>query len=386
VHAGVLRLCQCLHELPETDVQVLGLVDEFTADDLGGWSPIPTHVFRHRGPRNFGYAPGLKQKLLELDADVLMTHGLWMYPSVVAQGWHRHTQRPFILNPHGMLEPWALRQSPIKKRLASVRHEKGTLQSATALRALCREEVRSFREYGLRNPACVLPNGVDLPDTGPLLPAPWEDAVPEGAKVLLYLGRLHPKKGLANLLRAWALFHARRHEQRNDWRLVIAGWDQGGHEAELKRLAEDFDVRTTVHFAGPLFDDARAAAFSHARAFVLPSHSEGLPMTVLEAWSHRLPAIITPECHLPEGYGARAAIYARPQISSLVRSLEQLFALTPTERMQMGHRGRELVEQRFSWPDIARQFRELCEWSRGRAEPPRCLVTEENSAHEPVLI
>jgi poly(glycerol-phosphate) alpha-glucosyltransferase len=380
-----MRLCQSLHDQPDTEVHALGLVDEFTEADLAGWSPVSTHLFRHRGPSGFGYAPGLKQALLGLDADILLTHGLWMYPSVVALGWHQRTRRPFIMNPHGMLEPWALRQSPIKKQLASVCHERNTLQSSACLRALCREEVQSFREYGLRNPAGILPNGVDLPDGGPLLPAPWQDDVPKGAKVLLYLGRLHPKKGLAHLLRAWALLHARRHEQRHDWHLVIAGWDQGGHEAELRHLAEDFDVQASVHFAGPLFDDARTAAFSHARAFILPSQSEGLPMSVLEAWSHRLPVVITPECHLPEGYGARAALYVRPEISSLVRGLEQLFALTPTQRMQMGHRGRELVEERFAWPDIARQYRQLCAWTLGQAEAPRCVVNDEQPAHESVL-
>ena len=201
VHASVCRLGQSLGDAGAVQLQVLGLRDEHTDEDIGHWSPLPTRAFPVRGPRQFGYAPQLKRALFDLDFDIVLNHGLWMYPSVAALAWHRRTRRPFIANPHGMLDEWAVKHSRWKKRLAGLLYENPTLQRAACIRALCRAEARSIRAYGLRNPICVIPNGIDLI---PATPPPWAGQIEPGRKVMLYLGRLHPKKGLSNVLRAWA--------------------------------------------------------------------------------------------------------------------------------------------------------------------------------------
>ena len=159
----------------------------------------------------------------------------------------------------------------------------------------------------------------------------------------MYLGRIHPKKGLVNLLRAWASVARPQSSDfcplSSDWTLTIAGWDQGGHEAELKRLATELEIpwrdcreapsplrgeggrkpdevdfsisafqRFSVFFLGPLFGAEKAAAYRSCDAFILPSFSEGLPMVVLEAWAYGKPVLMTPECNLPEGFAVSAAI------------------------------------------------------------------------------
>src|SRR5476651_1830242 len=123
-----------------------------------------------------------------------MTHGLWMYPTMVALAWHQRTRRPFIINPHGMLDSWAINNSYWKKRIAGFFHENAGLRKAACLRALCPSEASSIRAYGLRNPICVIPNGMDLPGESVASPPPWEGRVAVGRKILLYLGRIHPKK------------------------------------------------------------------------------------------------------------------------------------------------------------------------------------------------
>ncbi len=145
-------------------------------------------------------------------------------------------------------------------------------------------EARAIRSYGLRNPVCVIPSGVDLPADDPPGPPAW---APEagGHRVLLFLGRLHPKKGLLNLVRAWAKVQADRPAGAADWVLVIAGWDQGGHEARLRRLIDELGAAGTIRLVGPQFGDQKAASLAFADAFVLPSLSEGLPVAMLEAWS-----------------------------------------------------------------------------------------------------
>ena len=317
-----------------------------------------------------------------------MVHGLWMYPTGVALAWHHRTGRPFVVNPHGMLDPWAVNHSYWKKRLVSLFHESSSLRKAACLRALCGSEAGSMRAYGLRNPICVIPNGIDLPAESVITPAPWEGSVAPGRQALLYLGRIHPKKGLSRLLRAWALLRKWRFVLMEDWDLIIAGWSQNGHEQELKNLARQLGVAASVCFPGPQFGRAKTAAYHHADAFVLPSLSEGLPMAVLEAWAHQLPVVMTPQCHLPEGFEAGAALCAEPETASIVQTLEALFSMDHAARARMGRRGRQLAAGRFNWFKIGVQMHEVCHWLLGEAGPPGCLLTgkREISAHEPALV
>ena len=183
-----------------------------------------------------------------------------------------------------------------------------------------------------------------------------------GDSVLLFLGRIHPKKGLSELLEAWhELGQVRRR-----WHLAIIGWDDGGYEEALHRKALQLGVlNDTAHFLGPRFGSEKAAAFSHADAFILPSHSEGFPMAVLEAWSYGLPVLKTPACNIPEGFGAGAALRIDAEAASIAEGIQDLVAMTPSERAAMGHRGRSLVEEKFTWSSVAEQMCATYQWLLG---------------------
>jgi poly(glycerol-phosphate) alpha-glucosyltransferase len=258
-----------------------------------------------------------------------------------------------------MLEKWALNNSKWKKRIAAILYEDRHLREAACLRALCDAEAQSIRDYGLGNPVCVIPNGIDLPDSPVARRAPWSGgAVREN--VLLYLGRLHPKKNLGALIDAWATI--RRDAKSRDWSLVIAGWDEGGYKAMLRRQAKDLGIESNVHFSGPLVGEEKAAAYQNADAFVLPSLSEGLPMVVLEAWAFAKPVLMTPECNLPEGFAANAARQIGTTSETIVPGLRSILEMSDAERIGMGGRGRELVAQRFAWPAIGEEMRRVCQW------------------------
>src|SRR2546422_10854349 len=137
VHSSVCRLGQSLGDTGAIQLHVLGLRDEHTDADIAEWSPLPTRAFPIRGSRQFGYAPQLASALLDLDADMAMNHGLWMYPTVALLAWHRRTHRPFIVNPHGMLDAWPVTNSRWKKRLAGLLYENSSLRKAACIRALC---------------------------------------------------------------------------------------------------------------------------------------------------------------------------------------------------------------------------------------------------------
>ncbi len=419
---SVRRLHQCLAEIPTVNVSILGLEDEFSAADRPAWEPLHVESLRIIGPAQFGYSPGLGKKLTNFDADVVHVHGVWMYPSVAALNWHRNTLRPYLISAHGMLDPWAIRNSAWKKRLAKLLYEEEHLRNSACLRALCQSEADSIRTLGLRNPICIIPNGIDLPvvglrddrATGPQdhpVSGQWSvvsGLKAEGRRVLLYLGRLHPKKGLVNLIEAWAQIQRSevRGQRSEGWLLAIAGWDQGGHEAELKRLCGELgvpfadvrdrnseikgqvsnvgnhgpnmtsDVRrlTSVLFLGPQFGEAKADCYANCDAFILPSFSEGLPMVVLEAWAYGKPVLMTPQCNLPEGFASNAAIHIEPTVESISEGLRSLLRAPASTLDSLGKNGRALVATRFTWPKIATEMKSVYDWVLGGGPKPACVI------------
>ena len=365
------RLAAELSLLAGVRVQAFGLSDALT--DPAVWNGVPLVAIAPRGPRAFGFAPGLQRRLQAATLDLLHAHEIWMYPAAVAGRWFRSARRPVLVSTHGMLEPWAIRQSRWKKLLAGRLYARRLLRDAACLHALCEAEARSLRAYGLTNPICVIPNGVDLPDCSHNTKAPaWRAELPGHAKVLLYLGRLHPKKGLANLLQAWAA--VTRTIPHSEWRLAIAGWDQNGHELELKRLARALDIQDTVRFLGPQFHAAKDQAFRSANAFVLPSFSEGLPVAALEAWSYRLPVLMTPQCNIPEAFACAAAIRLDTDPASITAALNTLFSMPETTLRQLGRSGFQLVRQRYLWAHTAAQMRRVYSWLLGDGEKPDSIV------------
>jgi poly(glycerol-phosphate) alpha-glucosyltransferase len=347
-----------------TTVSVFGISDPNSALDLMKWWPLSVHALRPQF-RGWGYSNQLVPALLAADLDFLSVHGLWKYCSVASRRWHRRTGLAYMVHPEGMLESWALGNVRWKKRIAALLYENQHLRSAACLRALSEAEARSIRGYGLRNPICVIPNGVDLPD----LSQGNGKSQLKSRRTLLYLGRLHPKKNLANLIRAWNKTFNSQACKSDCWILAIAGWDQGGYEGELKRMA----ATDSVVFLGARFGAEKSGSYRACDAFILPSLSEGLPMTVLEAWAYAKPVLMTPECNLPEGFAANAALRIGTTPEDIAAGLKQLGEMSDNDRSQMGTRGRALVATKFSWPRIGEQMRAVYEWVVGGGSVPKSI-------------
>ncbi|PYJ88521.1 MAG: glycosyl transferase family 1 [Verrucomicrobia bacterium] len=332
----------------DVNASAFGISDPNSALDVLNWQPASVRTFETQF-RAWGYSNQLVPALVAADLDILSTHGLWKYCSVASRRWHGRTARPYIVHPHGMLEPWALQNAGLKKRIAALLYENQHLRGAACFRALCEPEAQSIRAYGMRNPICVIPNGVDLPtrfqDSGFGVQDSELMRFAGGRKVLLYLGRLHPKKNLA----------------------------KAGYERELKKLTSDYGLSASIRFLGPLFGQNKDAAFHACDAFVLPSLSEGLPMTVLEAWAHAKPVLMTPECNLPEGFAAGAALQIGTALEEIATGLRQLTEMSDDDRTAMGERGRTLVSTKFSWPQIGEQMRCVYEWVLGGGATPQTV-------------
>lgn len=374
---AIQPLAKDLELLDGVAISIFALGDEFSAADLPGWSPLIPSIFPVRGPSAFGYGIGMAAALAAQNCDIFHGHGLWMYPSLAVRRCGQHTGSHYLITPHGMLDPWALAHSGWKKKLAGLAYEDKNLRGAACIHALCGSETLAIRGYGLTNPVCQIPNGIDIPSPEKAyMRPPWADKIDEGKKILLYLGRIHPKKGLKSLLAAWALVLAAKTTYSNDWVLVIAGWDQGAHEAELKIQANEAGIEDKIIFIGPQFNESKAACYFHADAFVLPSLSEGLPMVVLEAWAFGLPVIMTAQCNLPEGFSAGAAIEVEANPDDIAKRLAQLFEMSGLERFEMGNKGLSLVNERFAWHKVALDMKSVYEWILGGGEPPACVLVD----------
>ncbi len=373
--AGILAhthgLARALQARGDTSVQVIGSRVPTPGGDGLRWDGIPVTALDTVGPALFAYSPRLPAALRATSPDVMHTHGLWKYRSIAVASHARRSGVPYVVSPHGNFDPWELRHKGWRKALARRLFEDRHLLGAACLHAHSPDEALALREVGLRNPVCVVTNGVDIPPPGlPAGPPPWDPAAEGGGPVLLFMGRLHPKKGLAGLLRAWALARRDAPPAVREWRLVLAGWDCDGHEREIRRDVRALGLADSVLLTGGVFGPHREAAYAAAAAVVLPSLGDWDPVCVLEAWARGRAVAMTEACHLPAGFAAGAALRLGPEPSAMAEGLRDLFAMTPSERATMGGNGRRLVEERYAWGPVAADLRSVYAWIRG-GPPPR---------------
>jgi len=311
--------------------------------------------------------PWRRSHLKELirGADGIHIHGIWETHCAVGAALTQSCRRPYILSAHGMLEQWALQNKRLKKAVYATLVETNNLRRATCLRALTRAEVGDYRRIGLTNPVAVVPSGVAIPED--VSASLFLDAYPQlaGKRVMLYLGRLHAKKGLTMLVRAWASSSS----SFDDAHLVIAGPDFDGTRAALESLVDELGIRHQVTFTGMLGGPMKWSALAMASIFALPSFSEGFSVAVLEALGMGLPVIVTWGCNIPEVVENRCGWVVEPEQRAIEIAIEESLRLPALDRRMMGERGMALVASRFTWPVVGKQMAEVYRWVLGGPEP-----------------
>jgi glycosyltransferase involved in cell wall biosynthesis len=175
-------------------------------------------------------------------------------------------------------------------------------------------------------------------------------------KRLLFLSRIHAKKGLDMLVPAWG----RLTREFPDWELLIVGPDEGGYQATVEKMIADCGCGKTCWIHPAVSGAEKHALLRTADLFVLPSYSEGFPMAVLEAAAHRIPVVQTDECNFPELTAAGGAWECRPEPKAVETTLRTALIAEDADRAERGLRGRELVERSYCWDQIASQVASLC--------------------------
>lgn len=291
---------------------------------------------------------------------ILHTHGLWLMPNIYP-GWARArggAECRLVHSPRGMLGAAALQISRWKKLPVWHLWQKDALRRADLIHATAVSEYEEVRAAGLTNPVAIIPNGIDLPV---LAPKP----ISKGERVVLSLGRIHPKKGLDQLLRAWQQLEA----DHPLWSLRLIGPAEGGHDKELAALARSLSLQR-VTIGGPAYGEEKWAEHRAADLFVLPTLNENFAISVAEALASEVPVISTKGAPWAGLETSRCGWWIDHGEAALAAALRTAMALPDTERKVMGVRGREWMERDFGWDAIGRDMIAAYTWLRAGGDPP----------------
>lgn len=328
----------------------------------------------------------------EVEPDVIHLHGLWIPTNHIASCLARRHQIPVIISPRGMLEPWSLNAKKWKKRLALALYQRRDLRSAVALHATAESEADQFRSLGFKQPIVTLPNGVDLPDVMP--PRTHRD---DGKRTALFLSRIHPKKGLMELVEAWAnvrsrqsatsnkqlpkncswnqaLTHSRTHALLN-WHFEYAGPDYDGHLAAVQKRMKELDVEADFTYLGNLNDTEKWTAYRRADLFVLPTYSENFGIVVPEALAAGVPVLTTTGTPWRALVDHQCGWWIDPGMKALTDALPEVLQASDESLAAMGERGRRYAVETFAWNSIAAEMKQAYEWVLHGGEKPECVRT-----------
>lgn len=313
-------------------------------------------------PRRFAVSVDLARHLgsQAKRVDIVHNHSLWSMSNVAAGCLVPGRRARLVTSPRGTLSSWALSRSRwLKRGLWPL--QRSALTRAAMLHATSEAEHGEIRALGLEAPVVILPNGIDLPELA-------TSRSLGDVRTLLFLSRIHPKKGIDRLLHAWRQLESLH----PDWQLVIAGRGEAAHVAEVTELAASLALRR-VRFPGPLYGAEKARAYTDASLFVLPTHSENFGMVVAEALAHGCPAVVSRGAPWPGLVTEDSGWWVDHKVESVTHALNAAMSLSAEDLALMGARGRAWMERDFGWTSIGKRMVAAYRWLLDGGERPACV-------------
>lgn len=282
---------------------------------------------------------------------------------------------PFILTPRGTLEPWSLQQSKWKKKIARWLYQDYDLKRCACIYATAEMEACHIRDLGFKNPICIIPNGIETAGY------PCRTDMSIVKKQILFLSRVHPKKGIEVLIDAFS----RVHQEFPDWNVVVVGNGEDSYRRALKNKVLNFGLSSCVEILSPVFGEAKVKLYQESSVFCLPSYSENFGMVIAEAMSCGVPAITTngTPWQLLNGevstMGASLDMLGNNKrtgwcidlsVDNLEKALREAMMMPSVELYEMGQRGSKLVNANFNYRMVAKMNLALYDWIINKAKKP----------------
>ncbi|MGN6602365.1 MAG: glycosyltransferase [Ginsengibacter sp.] len=329
-------------------------------------------TFKLIGPKKIWYSRQIEQEVEKVknnNFEIVHQHGIWTGISRATLKFSKKKNIPTIIAPHGSLNNWVLNLSKWKKKIALAGYENENLKMAACLHATSENEIKDFRNFGLKNPIAYIQNGIqenNLHFEGDANAFRKKYMISEESRIILFLSRISPKKGLSMLVEA---VHSIR-DDFNGWRLIIAGVDEFEHKKEVESQVKQLNLQHLIEIIGPLFDQAKKNAFAAAELFILPSYSEGSPMVVLDSLAAGVPVITTKASSWSDLNDYNCGWWTEVSTLSIVNALREAVNMAPKDLHQMGENGRKLIASKYTWSQLAQKTTRLYNWLLGRDSKP----------------
>lgn len=319
------------------------------------------YIYDIQWPRSWHRSRKLVRGLSEVvgSVDIMHINGMWLHPTYAASRIARANNTPYVLRPAGCLEPWRLKSSRrkwLKKMVYLNLVGKSMMQGSACLHACSVQEAKHFRQVGYRGPITVIPNGVDINEFTSGDRSEAEAYWPELKErpVVLFMSRLSREKGLDQLIPAWA--DLVKSAPYKDTMLVIAGPDDRGYRKVIEGMIDKYNVGSQVCMTGMVQGWRKLALLRRADIFVLPSYSENFGIVVVEALACGAPVITTKGTPWEQLQEVDAGRWVLPREAELARALRELLNMSQSERVAMGQRGQNLIQENYAWDRIVKKF------------------------------
>jgi len=285
--------------------------------------------------------------------DIVHIHSVYLYPTLAASYWCRNFKVPYIITPLGALDPDMIYLRNWFKKMFYIKFiEQKNIKNASLIHVASAYEKQRFLSLGFNDiPMSVVPHGIDVEEyeqhksSGGLR---TKYTKLQGKKVILFLGRVHLKKGFDLLASAFKKIAGKR----NDTYLVIAGPDQEGYADKVKEMFAKFNLSEKVIFTGMLLESDKLSAFYDSDVFVLPSRGENFGFAVLEAMACKLPVVITDRVGLyPDVEEHKAGVVTKCDPEQIATAILKLLD-NETLNKSMGENGRRLAKDKFAWDKV----------------------------------
>lgn len=297
---------------------------------------------------------------------ILHAHGLWLLPNLYP-AWIKQAFPDTLVvhSPRGMLAPAAMQISTWKKKPVWHLWQKLALQKADCLHATAMSEYEEIRALGLRKPVAVIRNGIDVP---PLAVDHQRGGRAESSRTILSVGRLHPKKALDVLVRAWSSLES----SYPAWSVRIVGPAEGRYDEQLRQLARGLGLER-LSIEGPVYNGVKLATYRAADLFVLPTLNENFGVAVAEALAAEVPVISTKGAPWSGLVAEGCGWWIDHGVEPLVHALRTAMEMPSLHLAEMGRKGRNWMERDFSWSGVATEMRAVYAWLRGEGPMPTCI-------------